>query len=76
MTKKYKDLLGVISLGTVGTGVEIAWTGFLINAASKIPYIGIPVAIFIGAVGAGCTIFIANGSYTAFCEWRQEYLNK
>lgn len=73
MIEKYKELFTGIGLTTLGTGTEIAWTGFLVWAASKIPYIGIPIATLLGVTGTAGTICLINGSRLCYQDWKKKY---
>lgn len=73
MQEKYKELLTDVGLTTLGTGTEIAWTGFLVWATSKIPYIGIPVATILGITGVTCAAWLASGSRMCYYDWKKKY---
>lgn len=46
--------------GIVITGIQAGWTFAITSAATKIPTIGIPVAILLGIVGTCATLYLMN----------------
>ena len=73
MKKKWKEIVTDISLITVSATTEAAWTGFLVWATSKIPYVGIPIATLLGVTGTICTVYIVNGGRLCYKDWREQY---
>ena len=73
MTEKWKDFLSIIGIETALTGSEVAWTGFLVSTASRIPYVGVPIAVLLGATGIGCTLWLANNGRFAIQDWHKKY---
>ena len=73
MTKKWKELSIITGLSTAVTVGEAAWTGLLMWSTSKIPYIGIPIAALLGAVGIGGIYYIGNIGYFACKDWYKKY---
>ena len=72
MTEKWKEFLTITEL-TTAVPVEAAWTTFLVCASSKIPYIGIPIAAWLGIVGTISTVWLGNGCRFAYKDWYKEY---
>ena len=72
MTNKWKDLIDIAG-GTAIVGSEVAWTVFLTSTASKIPIVGIPIAVILGVTGAGATVYLANGLRFLYKDWRRDY---
>ena len=73
MKEKWKDLAVSTGLTAVGTTTEAVWTGLLVWATSKIPYIGIPIATLLGVTGVVCTVYIANGGRLYLKDWKKQY---
>ena len=72
MTNKWKNLIEIAG-GTAIVGSEAAWTVFLTSTASKIPIIGIPTAAILGLIGAGATVYLANGLRFLYKDWYHGY---
>lgn len=51
MTEKWKDFLMITGLSATTIPTETLWIIFLTSITSKIPYVGIPIAISLGLVG-------------------------
>jgi hypothetical protein len=73
MTKRWKDL--VATMGVTGGLVssELAWTGFLVWGTSKIPYVGIPLAVILGTTGVSGALWIGRKGWLAYKDWEKYY---
>ena len=76
MTKKWKEFLAITG-GSAGlVSAELGWTAFLVWSSSKIPVIGIPIAVGLGLTGLGCATFFGNAGRFACQDWYKEYYTK
>lgn len=63
-----------LSATTIPT--ETFWTIFLTSITSKIPYVGIPIAISLGLVGTLGITWMINTCGFAYQDWYKEYYTK
>jgi hypothetical protein len=74
--KKWKEFSKITAISTLVIVSQIGWANLLVRGTSKIPYIGIPVSIFLGSAGVFGAIWIARGSNFAYKEWYKTYCIK
>lgn len=76
MEKKWKEFSAITGLSAASVIGETAWTGFLVSATSKIPYVGIPIAVALGLTGIFGAVWMGNACGFAYKDWYKEYYNK
>lgn len=76
MKKKWKEFSAITGLSAAAIIGETAWTGFLVSTTSKIPYIGIPIAVTLGLTGIFGAIWMGNTCGFAYQDWYKEYCTK
>ena len=76
MTEKWKDFWSITGVAFLALPGEAMWTVLLAKITSKIPYIGIPLAATIGAIGAFGAIWVGRTCSLAYEDWYNEYCVK
>lgn len=76
MKKKWKEFSIITELSVASVIGEAAWIGFLVSATSKIPYIGIPIAVTLGVTGILGIIWMGNTCNFAYQDWYKEYCTR
>ena len=76
MTEKWEDFLGITGITLAAIPGEAAWTTLLAYFLSKIPYVGIPIAILVGSIGAFGTVWIGRVCELSYKDWYKKYCIK
>ncbi len=74
--EKWKKFAAITGFSVPAVTGEAAWTTFLVWATSKIPYIGIPIAITFGVLGTAGTLWIGGVCSIMYEDWYKEYCIK
>jgi len=76
MTKKWKDFATLTAFTVPAVVGEIGWSALLTWGSSRIPYVGVPLAIFIGSAGTIGAVWVSAACRSAYKDWYKEYHTK